>query len=152
MRLKWYETTARYVLGAICLFGTIDGAMFLLFGIYIHGKPPDRMVFLLALQATTYFWAFLKIMEAIGAFSLLANYKPALGNALMMPISAVILLFYLFEIPIYLTTMGMLIIVSTVILTRAYAASYVHLFDDYSAKIRVPAASLSSTPQPATQQ
>jgi len=151
MKLKWYETTARYVLGAIYLFGTIDGAMFLLFGVYIHGKPPERMVFLLALQATTYFWAFLKILEAIGAYSLLANYKPALGNVLMMPISVVIILFYMFEIPIYLTTMGMLIIVSTVILTRAYAASYVRLFDDYPMKKRVPAAP-SPTPFPATQQ
>lgn len=151
MRLKWYETTARYLLGAIYLFGAIDGAMFLLFGIYIHGKPADRYVFLLTLQATTYFWALLKTIQAIGAFSLLTNYKPALGNALLIPVSSVLCLFYFFELQAVLPTFGLGIIVSTIILTRAYAPSYKRLFDDYPARIRVPAATLSSAPQSAAQ-
>jgi len=129
--MKWYETTARYVLGAIYLFGTIDGVLFLFFGIYMHGKPPDRYVFLLTLQKTTYFWAFMKLIQFIGAISLLTNYKPALGVALLIPISSVLCLFYLFELPSYLP-LGSIIILTTVILCRAYSQSYVGLLDDYS--------------------
>jgi putative oxidoreductase len=151
MRLKWYETTARYILGAIYLFGAIDGALFLLFGMYIHGKPPEHLVFLITLQATTYFWVFLKSIQAIGAVSLLANYKPAFGNAVLLPVSSVLLLFYLFEGQRLLPTFGLFIFVSTIVLTRAYFPSYRHLFDNYPARSRVPAAALSAAPQPAAQ-
>ena len=71
MRMKWYETTARYLLGAVYLFGAVDGALFLFFGIYMHGKPPAQYTFLLALQGATYFWAFLKLIQLAGAVSLL---------------------------------------------------------------------------------
>lgn len=136
MRLKWYETTARYLLGAIYLFGVVDGVMFLLFDIYIHGKPAPKHVFVLTLQATTYFWVFLKLIQACGAFSLLANYKPALGNAMLLPSSSVICLFYFFEAPQLILTFGVPIIVSTIILTRAYSRSYACLFDDYPMRQR----------------
>jgi hypothetical protein len=151
MRLKWYETAARYLLGAIYLFGAIDGAMFLLFGMYIHGRPADRLVFLLTLQATTYFWAFLKIIQALGAFSLLANYKPALGNALLLPVSSVLCLFYFFEVPALIPPFGLPIIVTTIILTRAYAPSYRRLFDDYPVRMRVSTATESGAPRSAPQ-
>src|SRR5579863_3013963 len=91
--LKWYETGARYLLGVIYLFGAIDGALFLLFGIYIHGKPSPEFVFLVTLQRTKYFWTFMKLVQFVGAISLLLNYKPALGNALLVPISSVLCLF-----------------------------------------------------------
>ena len=146
--MKWYETTARYLLGAVYLFGAVDGAMYLLFGTYIHGKPADQYVFLLTLQATTYFWALLKIVQTIGAFSLLANYKPAFGNALLLPGSSVLLLFYIFELPALLPTFGLIVAVSTIILLRAYAPSYKRLFDDYPMRRRVPTA--ASAPRPAT--
>jgi hypothetical protein len=128
--MKWYETTARYVLGVIYLFGAVDGVLFLFFGIYMHGKPPAQYTFLLALQATTYFWAFMKLIQAVGAVSLLLNYKPALGTALLIPISSVLCLFYFFEFHPFIPA-GMVIIASTLILSRAYAKTYVHLFDDY---------------------
>lgn len=131
MRLRWYETTARFILGAIYLFGAIDGALFLGFGIYMHGKPPPEYTFLLALQGATYFWAFLKTLQLIGAFSLLLNYKPALGNAVLIPISAVLCLFYLFELPSFLPTFGAMIVITHIILCRAYWKSYVPLFDAY---------------------
>jgi hypothetical protein len=143
--MKWYETTARYALAAVYLFGAFDGAMFLLFGIYIHGKPADKYTFLVTLQATTYFWAFLKIVQAVGAFSLLANYKPALGNALLIPVSSVLLMFYTFEVPIFLLTFGWVIVVSTIILTRAYASSYVRLLDDYPMRSRAASPAPVST-------
>jgi hypothetical protein len=140
MKMKWYETAARYALGAVYLFGAIDGVLFLFFGIYMHDKPPDQYVFLLTLQATTYFWAFLKVVQTIGALSLLTNYKPALGTALLLPVSSCLILFYLFELPSFLPTFGLIIAVSTVILCRAYWASYVRLFDDYPARAAAPAA------------
>lgn len=130
MKMKWYETGSRYLLALIYLFGAIDGALFLFFGIYIHGKPPARYVFLVALQRTTYFWAFMKLLELVGAVSLLANYKPALGVALLMPISSVLCLFYLFELRFFIP-LGSLIIISTIILCRAYSKSYAPLFDNY---------------------
>jgi len=137
--MKWYDTTARYLLGAVYLFGAVDGALFLFFGIYMHGKPPAQYTFLLALQGATYFWAFLKLIQLAGAVSLLANYKPALGTALLIPVSSVLCLFYLFELPsfLFLPPFGAIIIVSTVILCRAYARSYAGLFDDYPRRVRV---------------
>jgi putative oxidoreductase len=145
MKMKGYETAARYALGAVYLFGAVDGALFLFFGIYMHGKPPDRYLFLLTLQATTYFWAFLKLIQTIGAFSLLTNYKPALGTALLLPVSSCLILFYLFELPSFLPTFGTVIVASTIILCRAYWKSYARLFDDYPARVAAPALAESGT-------
>jgi hypothetical protein len=127
--LKWYETTARYVLGVIFLFGAVDGALYLLFGIYLHGKP--REAFLIALEQAKYFWAFLKSIQLVGAVSLLANYKPALGVALLIPISSVMCLFYLFELPGFIP-LGSIIAIAMIILCRAYYKSYAHILDNYS--------------------
>jgi len=126
---RWYETAARYVLGAIYLYGAIDGALYLFFGIYIHGRPFNR--FLITLQTTTYFWAYMKVIQLIGAMGLLTNYKPALSVALLVPVVSVQCLFYVFEAPV-LIPLGALIVAATAILCRAYAGSYVRLFDNYS--------------------
>jgi len=136
LRMKWYETVARYLLGAIYLFGAIDGALFLFWGVYIHGKPADSYVFLVTLEKTTYFWAFMKFIQLIGALSLLLNYKPVLGVALLTPISSVICLFYLFEFPSFLP-FGFVIAITTAILCRAYSRSYIHLLDDYPSRREV---------------
>src|ERR1041384_3196884 len=127
-RLKWYETTARYVLGLIFLFGAVDGALYLLFGIYMHGKP--REAFLIALEEAKYFWVFLKLIQSVGAVSLLFNYKPALGVALLMPIASVMCLFYVFDYP-RLILLGFIIAISMIVLFRAYYKSYAHIFDSY---------------------
>ena len=127
-RLKWYETTARYVLGLIFLFGAVDGALYLLFGIYMHGKP--REAFLIALEEAKYFWVFLKLIQSFGAVSLLFNYKPALGVALLMPIASVMCLFYVFDYP-RLILLGFIIAISMIVLCRAYYKSYAHIFDNY---------------------
>ena len=126
--LKWYETTARYVLGLIFLFGAVDGALYLLFGIYMHGKP--REAFLIALEEAKYFWVFLKLIQSVGAVSLLFNYKPALGVALLMPIASVMCLFYVFDYP-RLILLGFIIAISMIVLCRAYYKSYAHIFDNY---------------------
>ena len=127
-RLKWYETTARYVLGVIFLFGAVDGALYLLFGIYMHGKP--REAFLIALEEAKYFWVFLKLIQSFGAVSLLFNYKPALGVALLMPIASVMCLFYVFDYP-RLILLGFIIAISMIVLCHAYYKSYAHIFDSY---------------------
>lgn len=128
LRLKWYETTARYVLAAIFLFGAVDGALYLLFGIYLHGKP--REAFLIALEQAKYFWAFLKALQLVGAVSLLFNYKPALGVAVLIPISSVMCLFYLFDLPGFIP-FGFILAGSMIILCRAYYKSYERIFDNY---------------------
>ena len=127
-RVKWYETTARYVLGVIFLFGAVDGALYLLFGIYLHGKP--REAFLIALEQAKYFWAFLKSIQLVGAVSLLFNYKPALGVALLIPIASVMCLFYIFDLPGFIP-LGLIIAISMAVLCRAYYKSYAHIFDNY---------------------
>lgn len=125
--MKLYETIARYLLGIIYLFGAFEGAMFLFFDTYLHGKPQG--VFLPALQETTYFWAFMKFIELAGAISLLANYKPALGLVLLTPITAVLALFYVFELQWFI---AFTIIVSlTIVLLRAYWPSYIGILKSY---------------------
>jgi hypothetical protein len=126
--LRWYETTARYVVGLIFLFGAVDGALYLLFGIYLHGKP--REDFLAALEHAKYFWAFLKSIQLVGAVSLLFNYKPALGVALLIPIASVMCLFYVFELPSFIP-FGSIMAISMIVLCRAYYKSYARIFDNY---------------------
>jgi|SRR5579872_131867 len=129
VKLKLYETVARYLLGAIYLFGAIDGALEIFFHTYYTGES-SYCSFHGALQHTMYFWPFLKLCELTGAVSLLANYKPALGLAILTPISAVLCLFYAFELHWYiaLAVVAML----TIILFRAYIRSYAPLLTKYS--------------------
>lgn len=143
MKVNLYQTIARYLLGLIYLFGAADGVGELFFDFYFTGRSePDT--FHGALQSTTYFWAFLKLCEAVGAVSLLANYKPALGLAIVTPISAVLCLFYAFELHWYiaLTVVGGL----TLTLLWAYRNSYAPLLYDYSwsAPMRQPAQKAAS--------
>ena len=128
VRMKWYETTARIFIGLFYLFGAVDGAMLLFFGIYIHGKPHEA--FLVALQKATYFWAFMKLIQFLGAASLLTNYKPALGLALLLPVSSVLCLFYMFELPAFMTV-GSMVLLASAVLLHAYWKSYSWLLDDY---------------------
>ena len=129
MKLNLFQNIARYLLGLIYLFGAVDGVGELFFDYYFTGESPVD-TFHGALQHTTYFWAFLKFCELIGAISLLANYKPALGVAILTPISAVLCLFYAFDLHWYiaLTLVGGL----TLTLLWAYRSSYAGLWDDYS--------------------
>jgi hypothetical protein len=129
VKLKLYETIARYLLGAIYLFGTVDGALQIFFHVSYTGEP-DRCSFTWTLQHTAYFWRFLKLCELIGAFSLLVNYKPALGFAILLPITAIICLVYAFEFHWYVH----LVIISgcSLILSKAYFKSFRPLLDEYS--------------------
>ena len=125
---KLLETSARYVLGLIYLHGAVDGALQIFFHVYYTGEL-DPGSFVGAMQHTTYFWAFMKLCQAFGAFSLLANYKPALGLLVLAPISVVLCLFYLFDLQWY--TYFVLIAWSSLILLRAYWRSFRLLLKDY---------------------
>ncbi|MET1255409.1 hypothetical protein [Aliikangiella maris] len=120
--MKIYERIARYLLGIIYLFGAVDGFMFLVFDMYIHGKPHESFTFLIELQKTTYFWAFMKLLQFLGALSLLTNYKPALGLTLLTPISAILCLFYIFELQWYIA--ASVITSATLVLFWAYADNF----------------------------
>jgi uncharacterized membrane protein YphA (DoxX/SURF4 family) len=129
MKMKPYETIARYLLGAIYLFGAVDGALQIFFNTSYTGTP-DQYSFTWSLQHTTYFWRFLKLCELIGAFSLLMNYKPVLGFAILVPITSIICLVYAFEFHWYVH----LVIISacSLVLFKAYIKSFRPLLDEYA--------------------
>jgi cell division protein FtsW (lipid II flippase) len=129
MKLETHQTVARYLLGIIYLFGAVDGALGMFFHIFITGEDTDCS-FHAVLQHTAYFWVFLKACELVGAVSLLANYKPAFGLALVTPISAVLCLFYVFELSWFIALA--VVIALSVVLFRAYWPSYAPLFATYS--------------------
>lgn len=109
------------------LFGAVDGAFDIFFDIHLTGKGTNGSFFGV-LQHTLFFWAFLKAMELGGAISLLFNYKPALGVALLAPISSVLCLFYVFGLHWYIQCL--VLIALNLILLRAYWDSYKPLFTD----------------------
>lgn len=128
MRIKLHETIARYLLGAYYMLGAIDGAVAIFYGIHLTGEAHPHS-FLGVLANTLFFWAFLKLVELVGAISLLLNYKPALGTALVTPISAVLCLFYLFDVHWYYACAVVAIL--NLVLLKAYWNSYRPLFDAY---------------------
>lgn len=144
MKLKIHETAARYLLGIIYLFGAVDGILTIFFGMHITGRSNPGS-FHAVLQETLYFWSFMKFIELVGALSLLLNYKPALGVALLTPISAVLCLFYVFDLHWYYAFA--IVAVLNAVLLRAYWNSYRPMLDAYpmrgprlDAPARVPAA------------
>lgn len=128
MKPKVYEIVARYLLGIIYLFGAVDGFLYLFLGIELTGAP-NPASFLGILKQATWFWAFLKSVQLTGALSLLLNYKPALGVALLTPVSSVLCLFYLFGLHWYYAFT--VVAVLNLVLLRAYWPSYRPLFDAY---------------------
>jgi hypothetical protein len=146
MKLKLYETVARYLLGIIYLFGAVDGVLAIFFGMHITGKS-NPASFHGVLQDTLFFWAFMKFIELVGALSLLLNYKPALGTALLTPISAVLCLFYVFDIHWYYAFT--IVAVLNAVLLRAYWPSYRPMLDAYPMRghrLPAPASAQMLTP------
>lgn len=132
MKLKLHEHIARYVLGIVYLFGAVDGGLGLFFDIHLVGKASEGSL-LGVLQDTTWFWAFLKLVQLIGALSLLLNYRPALGVALLTPISAVLCLFYVFGLHWYFAFA--LVGAANLVLIRAYWASYQPMLEPYPMRV-----------------
>ena len=131
--MKWLERTARYLLAAWFTIGAVDGWLYLFFDIQIHGDPQG--VFLTAIISSTWFYAFMKLIQTVGAISLLTNFKPALGLALLTPVTAVLCLYYFYVSITYkvvaFSPIGMILIISTAILFHAYSKSFRPLLDDY---------------------
>jgi hypothetical protein len=119
--MKTAETISRLFLGVWFLICAVDGWAYLLFDIHMTGEP--RGLFFSSLVATTWFWTALKIVQTVCSVSLLTNFRPALGLALATPISFVLCLFYFFEVRLFIP-MAILLICSTIILGRAYAAHF----------------------------
>jgi len=126
--MKWYEKIARYFLVVWFLLCVIDGWGQILFDTFIFGKPED--MFLTTLENTMWFWVCLKVFQTLGCLSLLTNYKPALGLALITPISVIMCLYYFFILTDVIL-IAILIILSTAVLIRAYIESYKPLFKQY---------------------
>jgi hypothetical protein len=127
---KLLEYCARYFLVFWFSLCVADGWAFLLFNMHIFGDPGPANTFLPFLMGTTWFWVFLKVIQTLAVISLLFNYKPALGLVLLTPTSSVLSLFYLFEL-VEFWPIAPLIIISTLVLIRAYSKSYLHLLDKY---------------------
>jgi hypothetical protein len=127
--MKFLEKFARYFLAAWFMICAVDGWSYLLFDAHLFGDHKGYL-YLSNLVEATYFWAFLKTIQLVGALSLLFNYKPALGLALITPISAVLCLFYIFELQVYIP-IAILIIIATLVLGRAYLESFKKLMKDY---------------------
>lgn len=128
--MKLHEKISRYFLGVWFMICAIDGWGYLLFDLHIFGDHKGY-IYLSNLVEATYFWAFMKAIQLIGALSLLFNYRPALGLALITPISAVLCLFYFFEFQVCIPV-GILIIIATFILGKAYLKSYEKLLMSYA--------------------
>lgn len=126
MKHKVYEIISRYLFGLFYLFGAIDGILNVFFGIYLSGESTSSE-FLAVLRQTTYFWVLLKVVMLCGALSVLLNYKPSFGVALLTPITAVLALFYLFEAHWY--HMCAAITILNVILLKAYWNNYRPMFE-----------------------
>lgn len=133
--MKWYENVSRYFLVLWDSLCVADGWGYILFGYHLFGEP--SYLFLEHLMSAMWFWVFLKIIQAVGMVSLLFNYRPAIGLVLLMPVNAVLCLFYFFEFQACIPV-AVLIIISTFILIRSYRASYLPLLREYpglSAKV-----------------
>lgn len=123
--MKWYEHLARCFIGFWTLICAVDGWAYLLFDVHIADHK--GFIFVEYLVQATYFWVFLKSIQLIGAISLLTNYKPLFGFTILLPINAVLILFYFFELRDFAWA-GVLLGVSILILFRTYSAFYKGLF------------------------
>jgi hypothetical protein len=128
--MKLLERCARYFLVFWFTLCVVDGWAFLIFDYHVFGDvgPPDK--FLPFLMNTTWFWVFMKVIQTIAVVSLLINYKPALGLALLTPISSVLALYYVFDL-VEFWPISPLIVIATAILIRAYWSSYAPLLKSH---------------------
>lgn len=122
--VKVSEVLARIFLVFWFSICVVDGWGYLFFDVYLTGEPTT--LFLSSLMQVMWFWWTLKIVQTLGLLSLLFNYKPALGLALLTPTSIFICLFYFFQLSSFIP-FGVLIILSTLILGRKYAQNYLPL-------------------------
>ncbi len=84
---------------------------------------PKGLEFEAALQNSGFFWPFLKLVNLVGAASLLTNIAPAFGLALIAPVMAVIVLFHLTINPVGIPV-ALILVVTGGLLLYAYRNRY----------------------------
>lgn len=91
-----FVTIPRVLLGLIFLVSAIDGFYFFATGNRLIHPPVSARgeAFEQALMNAGFFWPLLKLVNFVGALSLLFNVMPALGLALIAPVMTVIVLFH----------------------------------------------------------
>ena len=96
MKTVFLVTIPRILLGLIFLVSAVDGFWWLATGSHlIHPPTSERgLAFEAALDNAGFFIPLMKVVDLLGALSLLLNIVPALGLALIAPIMAVIVLFH----------------------------------------------------------
>jgi putative oxidoreductase len=119
----------RTLLGLLFLVSAVDGFWFIFTGNHLIHPPtsPKGKEFELALQASGFFWPFLKTINLLGALSLLLNVVPAFGLALIAPVMATIVLFHAFINPQGLPVAGILVVLG-LMLVWAWRDRYAALF------------------------
>lgn len=121
-------TVPRIVLGLLFLVSAVDGFFWLATGSHLIHPPvtPKGMEFEAGLQNSGFFWPFLKLVNLVGAASLLTSIAPAFGLALIAPVMAVIVLFHLTINPVGIPV-ALILIVTGGLLVYAYRDRYAAL-------------------------
>jgi hypothetical protein len=119
----------RTILALLFLVSAADGFYAMATGNHLIHPPvsPAGLAFEKGLQASGFFWPFLKTVNLVGGLSLLFNVAPAFGLALLAPVMATIVLFHLFLNPQGLPLAGILV-VTGLMLVVAYRDRYAALF------------------------
>lgn len=119
----------RTILALLFLVSAADGFYAMATGNHlIHPPVSDAgRAFEQGLQASGFFWPFLKTVNLVGGLSLLFNVVPAFGLALLAPVMATIVLFHVFLNPQGLPLAGILV-VTGLMLVVAYRDRYAALF------------------------
>jgi putative oxidoreductase len=129
MRSFLLVTLPRILLGLIFLASAIDGFWWLSTGTRLINPPTSEQgtVFQQALMNSGFFWPLMKVVDLVGALSLLFNFAPAFGLALLSPIMTVIVAFH-FAINPGGAPVAVILIVLGGLLVWAYRDRYAALF------------------------
>jgi hypothetical protein len=128
MKTLLVVTVPRVLLGLLFLVSAFDGFWWLATGTHLIHPPTSTrgVAFEEALQASGFLWPLLKIVNLVGALSLLSNIAPALGLALIAPVMTVIVLFHLVLNPQGLPVAVILVVLGS-LLVWAYRDRYAAL-------------------------
>ncbi len=119
----------RTLLGLLFLVSAAEGFWFLATGEHlIHPSTSEAgLAFERSLHASGFLWPLLKIVNLLGGLSLLLNWAPAFGLALLAPVMTVIALFHLVLNPGGIP-MAAAMVLCAGLLVHAYRDRYAALF------------------------
>lgn len=129
MAALFFIHAPRTILALLFLVSAIDGFWAIATGQHLIHPPvsPAGMLFEQGLQASGFFWPFLKTVNLVGGLSLLFNVAPAFGLALIAPVMATIVLFHVFLNPQGLP-LAAILVVTGLMLVIAYRDRYAPMF------------------------